>query len=100
MHTSVDGQGYEAAIEMLKDQAYTIAGLHPLSRVRAGRPENNIKKVTRVVNDHSRKDGLIIASAGEMPFDAPTANIRALAHAVASSPSPYAGLTYSPSSGA
>jgi len=58
---------------------------HPSTQEDLGQePEDIIKEVKRVVDGHGRKEGLIIATAGEIPFDAPTANIRALAQATAS----------------
>lgn len=77
MHTSFDWSGYQGALSHLKGRACIAAGIVPHFIARST-PDIIREKVVEVVRSSGDGSGLIITSAGEIPFDAPLENIKAL----------------------
>ncbi len=81
-HTSFDWIGYGDAVTKLRGRACLAAGILPHFIARSD-PEKIGQKVSEVVRSSGDGSGLIITSAGEIPFDAPPENVRALTAAKA-----------------
>jgi uroporphyrinogen decarboxylase len=77
MHTSFDWSGYKGALSKLRGQACLVAGIVPRF-IALSNPDDIRKKVLDVAGSSGDGSGFIITSAGEIPFDAPLDNIRAL----------------------
>jgi uroporphyrinogen-III decarboxylase len=77
MHTSFDWSGYQGALSHLRGQACIAAGIAPHFIARSN-PDDIRQKVEEVVRSSGDGSGLIVTSAGEIPFDAPMKNMKAL----------------------
>ncbi len=77
IHTSFDWEGYPGAVSMLKGRGCLVAGIQPHFIARS-RPEEIMEKVSELISTSGDGSGLIVTSAGEIPFDAPIENIKAL----------------------
>lgn len=82
VHTSVEWSGYLNAVSELRGRACVAAGIFPHFIARSD-PDLIRQKVIEVVRSSGDGSGLIITSAGEIPFDAPWENIKALSGSTA-----------------
>ncbi len=82
VHTSVEWSGYGDELSKLRGRACIAAGLLPHFIARSD-PGMIRQKVSEVVRSSGDGSGLIITSAGEIPFDAPLSNIKALSGSTA-----------------
>jgi uroporphyrinogen decarboxylase len=77
IHTSFDRDAYPSVVGMLKGKACLAAGISP--QFIAGSDPAEIRlKVADLISTSGDGSGLIVTSAGEIPFNAPMENIRAL----------------------
>jgi uroporphyrinogen decarboxylase len=77
IHTSFDWDGYQSAVNMLKGKGCLAAGILPDFIARSN-PDEIRRKVSDLTSSSGDGNGLIVTSAGEIPFNAPLENIRAL----------------------
>jgi uroporphyrinogen decarboxylase len=77
MHTSFDWDGYPNAVSMLKGKGCLAAGILPHFIARSN-PDEIRQKVSDLLRSSEEASGLIVTSAGEIPFNAPVENIQAL----------------------
>ena len=77
IHTSFEWDGYPNAVSMLKGKGCLAAGILPHFIARSN-PDEIRQKVSELIASSGDGSGLIITSAGEIPFDAPLENIKAL----------------------
>jgi uroporphyrinogen decarboxylase len=77
VHTSFEWSGYLNMVNELRGRVCLAAGILPHFIARSD-PEMIRQKVSDVVRSSGDGAGLIVTSAGEIPFDAPLANIKAL----------------------
>jgi uroporphyrinogen decarboxylase len=77
IHTSYDWDGYQRAVAMLRGNGCLAAGILPHFIARSN-PDEIRQKVAELIGSSGDGSGLIVTSAGEIPFDAPMENIKAL----------------------
>jgi uroporphyrinogen-III decarboxylase len=77
IHTSFEWSGYGDAVTKLRGRACLAAGILPHFIARSD-PDTIRQKVNEVVRSSGDGSGFIVTSAGEIPFDAPLENIKAL----------------------
>ncbi len=77
IHTSFDWDGYTNAVSMLRGKGCLAAGILPHFIARSN-PGEIRQKVSELIRSSGDGTGLIVTSAGEIPFDAPMENIKAL----------------------
>jgi uroporphyrinogen decarboxylase len=77
IHTSYDWDGYQNAVAMLRGKGCLAAGILPHFIARSN-PDEIRQKVSELIGSSGDGSGLIVTSAGEIPFDAPIDNIKAL----------------------
>jgi uroporphyrinogen decarboxylase len=77
IHTSYEWEGYQSIAGLLQGECCLAAGLMPHFVARS-KPEELMNKVSELISSGD-SGGLIVTSAGEVPFDAPPENIKALA---------------------
>jgi uroporphyrinogen decarboxylase len=77
IHTSYDWDGYANALKMLKGKGCLAAGILPHFIARSN-PEEIRQKVSELIGSSGDGSGLIVTSAGEIPFDAPPENLKVL----------------------
>lgn len=80
IHTSFDWEGYPNAVSILRGKGCLAAGLLPHFIARSN-PDEIRQKVSELIRSSGDGSGLIVTSAGEIPFDAPLENVKALARA-------------------
>jgi uroporphyrinogen decarboxylase len=78
IHTSFEWDGYPSAVSMLKGKGCLAAGILPHFIARSN-PDEIRQKVSELIRSSGDGSGLIVTSSGEIPFDAPLENIKALA---------------------
>ena len=79
IHTSYDWDGYPGAVSMLNGKGCLAAGIVP-TFIAQSNPAEIRQKVADLISSFGDGSGLIVSSAGEIPFDAPVENIKALSN--------------------
>jgi uroporphyrinogen decarboxylase len=77
IHTAYEWEGYQNIAGLVQGKCCLAAGLPPHFVARS-KPEEIGQKVSELISSGD-SSGLIVTSAGEIPFDAPLENVKALA---------------------